>query len=382
VVLGAQNAVRVTVPSFRQDVTLLADLCEEVARMYGYDQIPTTMLADELPQQRANPSLELEEKTRDVLAGAGLDEAITYSLTNMASVARVDPRDADPAMHLKLANPLTPEREYLRRSALPTLLEALALNMRERERVLLFEIAHVYLPVAGQALPDQPRRLAIAMAGNRTGHSWLAKTSEPMDFFDLKGVIETLLARLNLSDAVRFVPLADDPRFHPGRAASVEARDLGLEARGSDKPPASSLQPLGVLGELHPEARERLELGVPRALAAELDLDGLIALSQPARYQPISRFPATGQDLAVIVGLDTPAAQVVAAIRKYAGRDLESLELFDVYEGPQIGAGKRSLAYRLVFRSTERTLSDVDVNKVRVKIIRGLEHDLGATIRG
>lgn len=383
-VLGEQSAARVTVPSFRQDVSILADLCEEVARMYGYDRIPTTMLADELPEQQANPSLELEEKTRDVLVGAGLDEAITYSLTSMGSVAKVSPGDADPAAHLKLANPITPEREYLRRSALPTLLEALALNLRERERVLLFEIGRVYLPQPGQPLPDQPRRLAIAMAGARVTPSWLDKSPEPLDFFDLKGVVETLLARLNLAEQLRFVPLTDDPRFHPGRAAALSwGQGSGVRAQeGTSRSPAPDPRPLGVLGELHPGVRGRLELGVPRALAAELDLERLIELAQPTRYRPISRFPATTQDLAVIAGLDVPTDRIAAAIRKYAGADLDALDLFDVYEGPQVGAGKRSLAYRLTFRSQSRTLTDADVNKVRAKIVRGLEFDVQAAIRG
>jgi phenylalanyl-tRNA synthetase beta chain len=136
-----------------------------------------------------------------------------------------------------------------------------------------------------------------------------------------------------------------------------------------------------VLGELHPDARDRLEIDVPRALAAELDLDALFGLAQPTVYRPISRFPATVQDLAVIVDRATPAERVAEAIRKYAGKQLESLALFDVYEGAQIGAGKRSLAYRLAFRALDRTLSDADISKTRAKIIRGLEHDLGATIR-
>ena len=384
-VIGEPSVVRVTAPSFRQDVTMLADLCEEVARMYGYDRIPTTMLADELPEQRSNPSLELEEQVRDILVGAGLDEAITYSLTNMGSIAKTNPLDAEPARYLKLSNPITPEREYLRLSILPTLLEALAQNLREYERVLLFEIGHVYLPHDGQVLPDQPRRLAIAMAGARAPRSWLSPRAESIDFFDLKGTIESLLERLHLADQVRFVPLTNDPRFHPGRAARLEASDGRLEARGqkaSSQPPPPNTQSLGVLGELHPVARERLELDAPRALAAELDLEQLIALAQPPTYRPISRFPAISQDLAVIVGLDVATDQVVAAIRKYAGATLESLALFDVYEGPQVGVGKGSLAYRLTFRAMDRTLSDADVGKVRAKIVRGLEHDIGATLRG
>lgn len=354
--------VRVRVPSFRQDVTMLADLCEEVARMYGYDRIPETLISDMLPMQSRNVSLELEQKTRDVLAGAGFDEAMTYSLTNMASVARVNPADADPEIHLKLANPNTPEREYMRRSLLSVFLEAFATNLRELERVQLFEIGRVYLPKAGQILPEEPRRLALAMAGPRTPLSWQQRDAGQMDFFDLKGVIETLLARLHV--AIQFSP-ADDPRFQPGRAAKLESNNTNL----------------GVFGELHPEVRERLGIEVRRVMVAELDLETLIALSEPAKYTPISRYPATIQDLAVVVGVDTPAAGVERAIRKYAGATLESLTLFDVYEGPQIGEGKRSLAYRLAFRAPDRTLSDTEMGKTRQKIIRGLEHDAGATIR-
>jgi phenylalanyl-tRNA synthetase beta chain len=139
---------------------------------------------------------------------------------------------------------------------------------------------------------------------------------------------------------------------------------------------------LGVLGELHPTVRERLEIDAPRVLAAELDLEALIALAEPARYRPISRYPATTQDIAVLVGFDTSAERVAEVIRKYAGTGLESLTLFDVYEGPQVGPGKRSLAYRLAFRAPDRTLTDADVNKVRAKIVKGLERDVGAAIRG
>lgn len=171
------DVVHVRVPSFRQDVTILADLCEEVARMYGYDRIPETLISDMLPEQSRNVSLELEQKVRDVLAGAGFDEAMTYSLTNMASVARINPADADPTLHLKLANPNTPEREYMRRSLLPVFLEAFATNLREQERVQLFEIGRAYVPQSGQILPEEPRRLAIGLAGPRTPLSWHGRDS-------------------------------------------------------------------------------------------------------------------------------------------------------------------------------------------------------------
>jgi phenylalanyl-tRNA synthetase beta chain len=201
-----------------------------------------------------------------------------------------------------------------------------------------------------------------------------------MDFFDLKGIVEAVLARLNVRDKVQFVPLTDDPRLHPGRSARLESRDQRLEHNNLQS--SISNQQLGVLGELHPTVRERLEIDAPRVLAAELDLEALIALAEPARYRPISRYPATTQDIAVLVGFDTSAERVAEVIRKYAGTGLESLTLFDVYEGPQVGPGKRSLAYRLAFRAPDRTLTDADVNKVRAKIVKGLERDVGAAIRG
>ena len=361
------DAVRVDVPSFRLDVMQLADLCEEVARMVGYEQIPETLMADALPVQTPQPRLALEQRVRDLLVNCGLDEALTYTLSSMASVAKLSPAAAEPAQYLRLLNALSPEREYLRRSLLPTLLEALAANVRERERVQLFEVGRVYLPRAGATLPDEPRRLAIVLTGQRAVTGWLTPQPAALDFFDLKGVVETLLARLQIGEQLGFVALSADERFHPGRAAQLVVRAGGASC--------------GVLGELHPAVAERLGLSGARVLAAELELDTLITLAQPARYEPISRFPAASQDLAFIVPAERAAAEVAAAIRKYAGGDLETLTLFDVYEGERMEPGKRSLAYRLVFRRADRTLADADLTKVRQKIIRGVQHDVGGVLR-
>ncbi|MGB9739973.1 phenylalanine--tRNA ligase subunit beta, partial [Chloroflexus sp.] len=167
-ILAAEPVVRVEVPSFRQDVTMVADLCEELARVYGYDRIPSTRLADELPPPMTVKAIELEDQVRDLMVGAGLTELITYSLIDMALVARVQPSEAVPERYLKISNPGTPEHVYMRRSLLPSLAAALALNLRERERSLVFEIGRVYLPPAEPGkddrwLPDEPRRLALAM---------------------------------------------------------------------------------------------------------------------------------------------------------------------------------------------------------------------------
>lgn len=366
---GAE-AVRVRVPSFRQDVTILADLCEDVARMYGYDRIPSTLLRDEMPQPVGNPELETHEYIRDVLVGCGLNEAMTYSLTDMRSVAALDGEAVAVAERfVKLANPSTPERVYLRQSLLTTLVEALAANLRERERSALFELGRIYLPREGQTLPDEPNRLAIVLAGRRAVSSWHGDDPVVLDFYDLKGIVEELLGRLNVSELVRYQPLTDDPRFHPGRSAALVLKD------------GSRAVPLGLFGELHPAVRDRLGLNAPRALVGEFDLDALVALRRPTGFRPLSRYPAIVQDLAVVVDRATPAARVGESIRKYAGALLESLELFDVYEGPQIGPDKRSLAYRLVFRVLDRSLTDTDLSKARAKIIKGLEFELKASIR-
>ena len=371
-----EPSVRVRVPSWRRDVQYLADLVEDVARLHGYERIPPTMMADELPYPDTHPELVLEQQTRNLLVGSGLDEAITYPLTNMEAVARLQPSAADPSQYLRLANPATPEREYMRHSVLTTLLESLALNLRERERTMLFEIGRAYLPVPGEVLPNEQPCLGIVMAGPREQLSWQTDGSrQPLDFFDLKGVVETLLVRLGINNGITFVPLTDDERFHPGRAARLE-RSTRKKLNDSD-----GAQSLGVLGELHPAVRERLELDAPRVAAAELDLKALFALATQPHYHAISRFPATLQDLAIIAGVDVSASRIADVIERAAGEMLESLTLFDVYEGPQLGAGKRSLAYRLSFRALDRTLSDDALVKVRAKIIKALERELGATIR-
>jgi phenylalanyl-tRNA synthetase beta chain len=375
--------VLVSVPSFRQDVTSLADLCEEVARMYGYDNIPYTYFADEIPTPDPHPDLEREQRVRDTLVGCGLDEAITYSLTSMEAVARLIPAEADAGRYLRLSNAITPEREYLRRSLLPTLLEALALSLREREQVQFFEVGRVYLPRSapdeqGSWLPDEPRRLALALGGPRSALHWEGSAREPLDFFDLKGIVEVLLERFGLSEQAHFEPLTNDERLHPGRAARV----LLAPGGSNGATPPEQMRELGVFGELHPAVRERYDIQVPRVAIAEFELDVLIELTRPSHYATISRYPASVQDLAVVVSDEVSAAQVADLIRRGAGSLLESLELFDVYTGAQVGEGQRSLAYRLTFRAPDRTLTDEALSKVRGKVVRLLEREAGATLRG
>lgn len=362
-----QDSIHVVVPYYRLDVDVAADLAEDVARWVGYDKIPSTLMQDELPPQRRNAALAGVEGVRDILVGCGLTEVISYSLTNLDSIARLDPerKPVDAAPYVRLANPLTSEREYMRQTLLNSLLETLRDNLRFSSRVAVFEIARVYLARQDQELPDEPTRLGIAMSGPRSPVTWSGTTGESLDFFDLKGVVDALLARLRLTDCA-FIP-TERPTFEQGRVA-------GLQVEGVT---------IGVLGEVAAPVRDNFDLPGQRVCLAEFDLDALLArVPQLTCFEAVSRFPAVTQDLAVVVDEGTPAAQVHAAIVGTGGRLLWRAELFDVYRGAQIPAGRKSLAYALTYQAADRTLTDEEVSKLQARIQRTLEKELGAQLRG
>jgi phenylalanyl-tRNA synthetase beta chain len=360
------DVLRVTVPQHRLDVEIPADLIEEIARVYGYDRIPTTLLADELPPQRSNVELEIEEQVRDLLVGAGLQETITYSMGNLESFAKLTPGGPvpDPDDYIQLANPLTPERAFMRRTLMASLLETMRDNLRFVDRVAIFEIARVYWPREDEVLPDEPRHLCIAMTGPRVERSWLEDAGEPFDFYDLKGVVDALLDGLGLRD-VTFAPV-EHPTLHPGRAAALSV--AGVEA--------------GVLGEVHPAVAEGYDLGERRVCLAEFNLEKLLATAgRPVQVEPVSMYPAVYEDVAIVVDEDVPAAQVFDLIVQAGGPMLRRVELFDVYRGEQIGAGKKSLAYALTYQADDRTLDAEAAAQIRNRIVRRLEHDLDAALR-
>ena len=358
--------IRAKVPYHRLDVTVAADLIEEVARVWGYDRLPTTLMADELPPQQRDYSLEGEERVRDILVGCGLTEAITYSLSSLESFAKLNPQgpEPDPADYVRIANPQTTEREFMRRTLMASLLEAVRDNLRYADRVALFEIGRVYLPQPGQELPDEPRRLCIAMTGLREKHSWLVKEPGPFDFYDLKGVVETLVQRLGLTD-MSFVPLGHHT-FRSGGGAS-------LRLNGSE---------IGVLGEVDAVVRQSFDLPAQPVCLLELDLDALLSAVEPVRYlQPLPRFPSVSQDMSLIVEEDISAQEVEDVIRKAGGGLLAEVNLFDVYRGEPIPPGKKSLAYTLTYRHEQRTLTDKEVAKVHSRIASQLGRELGAKLR-
>jgi phenylalanyl-tRNA synthetase beta chain len=365
---GPNPVVRTSVPTFRQDVSIPADLAEEVARIYGYDRLPVRLIADEMPRQERNLELELEERARDVLVGAGLTEILSYSMTNLESVARLTPERQMPdgEGYIRLANPLTREHEYLRQTLMNMTLEAVARNLRFVEQVKIFEIAHVYLPQAGHKLPAEPTRVCIALAGPREQRSWLGgDASAEMDFYDLKGLIETFCRHMGVRD-VSSAPAAH-ASFYPGRVASLSCGE----------------QALGVFGEVHPVVRQNFDLPGQRICLAELDLTAMIALAQPiGRFVPISRMPALKLDLALVVDEQVAADAVSASLREVGGALLADAVLFDVYRGAQVGEGKKSLAYSLTFQALDKTLTSEEAVKQRERIVRQLQRLYGAEMRG
>jgi len=360
----------VTAPDHRLDigegVIGIADLVEEVSRIYGYENIPETQIEDRIPPQRANPALEAEETMRDHLVGLGLQEVVTYRLTTPEREARSrQPGSApDARAYVELKNPITEERRVMRHELLPSVLEVAETNAR-RESLELFEIGQVFLPVAGEELPDEPRRLVLVLAGRRAPTNWSRPDSGELDFFDLKGLLDALAQDLHLED-VAYEP-AEHPSFHPGRCARL----------------AVGAEDLGVLGELHPQVRAAYDFPFAVVLAADLDFEKLqAAIPEGYPVRSISRFPPVVEDLAVVVDEGVAAAVVESCIAAAAGNLLREVELFDHYRGEQIGEGVKSLAYRLTYQSDERTLTDEEVATVRGKVIARVEEQLGGRLRG
>jgi phenylalanyl-tRNA synthetase beta chain len=345
-----------------------ADVIEEIARIYGYERIPETQITDTTPPQRTNRSLELEERARDILADLGLQEVVTNRLTAPEREAAIltpgTPRDDRP--YVTITNPIAADRFAMRHSLLSSVLEAAAGNLRFRERVTLFEIGPVYWVGEEGGLPDEPRRLSIVMTGPRDLEGWQPSDRSPMDFFDLKGQVEALIQGLHLQN-VSYEP-GEHPSFRPGRTAT-----LMIDGHKA-----------GTFGELHPLVTEMVMGAVKTpVLAADFDLELIIA-SAPTRYitQPVSRFPPVVEDIALIVDETAAASRVESLIREAGGATLVDVRLFDLYQGDQVGRGKKSLAYRLTYQAEDRTLTDAEVAKVREKIVRRTQDVLGAVLRG
>ena len=342
----------VIAPSFRADLESKADVAEEIARIYGYNNIPTTSLTG-LAEGSYTPRQQFDRKIHSTLLALGLSEIITYSFISPRLYDKIlMPADSPLRNSVTIRNPLGEDTSIMRTTALPSMLDILARNYNNRNpQARLYEIATEYLPTQPDQLPVEKPDVVLGMYGKEE------------DFFTLKGAVENLLSQLGVSGC-EYVPCKDEPAYHPGRCAK-------LVLNGKE---------VGILGEIHPQAASNFGIDT-RVYVAQLDGDALFeAHSTEKKYHPLPKFPASTRDVAVTCDEELPVAEIEKVIRANTGRLLEKLELFDVYRGSQIPQGKKSVAYSLVLRAADRTLTVEECDRMMNNIFSGLE-SIGGEIR-
>ena len=424
------ETLKVSVPTWRGDVEESADIVEEVARIVGFDRIPAIIPSGPLPEPLSTDWFAREDRIRDVLVGAGITEIVSYSLTSRAMMARLlvvgSPGDelllsapvtgslakdgamvmanrstaaagpralervqieaiADRLPAITLHNPPSSEQESLRLTLMSGLLNAVYENSKHEDTGLwFFELGRRYLPtpelVSGTGLAQERRTLGIAMHGPLQ-HSWL-EADRDVDFFDITGIAETLLDALKVSH-YRLTP-AEHPTFHPGRCAYLELGQVMEQTAGPTEaslPAALLWTTVAVLGEVHPEVADRFDL-TGRTYVLEMDLERLFdQVPTVVQHQAIPRYPAAERDLAIIVGADSSARDITEAIQTSGGALLRDIQLFDVYTGPGIPEGRKSLAFALRFQSPDRTLTDQEIDQAQSSILSRLHQKFGAQLR-
>ncbi len=344
---------KVYVPTFRGDIESMADIAEEVARIYGYDKIPTTMMKGCVTVGGKSKKQHLEDVIRDSLTAVGLYEVTTYSFIDPKENDMIlMPQEDDRRNMVRISNPLGEENSVMRTDMLSSVLKVLKTNFSRRNAEAgIFEIGSVYIPKAEQVLPDENQIIAVGMYGG-------------CDFYDIKGKVENMLADLNIND-YEFITCKDNPSFHPGRCAHIYACGKFL----------------GIIGQVHPKVAANFKIGV-ETYCALLDFNVLLSdYTTDRQYKALPKFPATSRDIAVILDKNINVGEVIKIIESNRNGILESYSLFDVYEGEQVGDGKKSVAYSLLFRAEDRTLTDKEVNEVMDKILSGLKEKLNAELR-
>ena len=355
-------------PYWRSDIAIEEDLIEEVIRIIGYDEVPTTMLSSPIPYHRGDAMTTLKDDLRDALAAAGMQETISYPLIGPDELAKLGNGSVDSEALLRVANPMSTEQDVLRPTLAASILNTLAYNRGHNDGGFrLFELGRAFIPQS-DALPKEQELAAGVMSGPRHDANWL-NNSETLDFFDLSGTLATALNRMGI--AADFAS-ADHAMFHPGRCASVAIAGRQDEA-------------IGLIGELHPDVAAAFDLDAEPVIYFELLLDDLLAAQlddelTASRFQSLSRFPAANRDLALVAPAEVPASRVQQLIERV--RLVERAELFDVYAGENVPEGTRSLAFRIRFRAADRTLTAEDVNRAVNGLTRALEREVGATVRG
>ena len=353
------TALQVTVPYWRSDISLEDDLVEEVARLVGYDEIPTTALSSPIPLSHPQPLRELRERIRDHLAVCGLQEVITYPLISQEDLGKV--RLEDGAGAVKVANPLSSQQEYLRPTIVASVLSTMASNrLHSQGPVSLFEAGRVFLPRKGD-LPEEREMVVGALCGPRAEPHWISDGGN-LGFYDAKGVLERLLDSLGLTASYR---AAGDPMLHPARAARVSVGETLL----------------GRVGELHPGVAESFDLEDTPVALFELDVESLLQVlpQEGRRYEAVGRFPSAIRDVSILVDADVPSERIWGII---SGHSLVArVVLFDVYAGENLAPGKRSLAYHIYFQAPDRTFTADEVSRALRSVVDSLAREVGAELR-
>jgi phenylalanyl-tRNA synthetase beta chain len=357
---GDANNVLVDDPWWRNDINCTADLVEEVARITGYDNIPETMLSSSLPCGSSAPIVSFRQELKEIMAAAGFQEIITYPLTNPETMQKLssDPA-AEPAAMLRIANPMSRELEYLRTSLRMGVLSVLSRNQRNREsNIRLFEVAKVFIPQA----KDLPRENEIlcGLVDTVTPEVYWQSKPRPVDFYFVKGIVDTLLARFGVQ--------AD---YLPGNDATLNVAKSADIMVGPGK--------IGVIGEVHPAVLKNFDIS-DAAFLFELDVDRLVTLaSKPLVYKAVSRYPSITRDIAMLVDAAVAYEKIVDIVKGFSL--VSDMQLFDLYEGKQVPEGKKSMAIRLTYQSAGQTLKDEEVDKVQKRILERLSKELGAALR-
>lgn len=356
---NGENLV-VAVPVRRWDIEIDADLVEEVARIYGYDNIPTTLPTYEATPGKYTPKQKLIRDARQIMEASGLSQAISYGLTTYAKAQRFL---LDTGKATELDFPMSSDHTTARMNLLSGLLDDLAYNVaRKNEDVALYEQGRVFLRQDGSDRPTEIEHLAGAMTGLFHHADWQGHKT-PADFFLAKGIVEHLLTTLGVS-GVTYQATGAHEEMHPGRTADIYAGDVYL----------------GFVGEVHPNLLKELRL--KRTYVFELDLDKILGLDKLAQiYQPISKYPAVSRDIALAVNSDVHNQDLVDCIVKNGGKNLKEVKLFDLYQGEHLAKGLKSLAYSLVFQNADKTLVDEDVNQAFAKIEKALKEEFNVTVR-
>lgn len=361
------DEITVKVPSWRNDVTCMADISEEIARLHGFDKIKSTLPNGVSMQGTQSAKQTFIDKVKASLSSQGLYETISFALTNEETFNKLNiPQDSPLRKAVPIMNPLSDEYPLVRTTLLSSIFDNLARNLaRKNDDVALFEVGSVFFPKALPVteLPDEVVKIAGAITGRRNAQGW-NQTNDMVDFYDAKGIIEELLANLRVTRYT--VEAGTHYAMHPGKTA--------LFKKGRDV--------IATVGEVHPAVLSAYGITKPVYI---FELDATIVMKYMAKdlkYKALPKYPATSRDLAMLVDVDVNAADIEKAMTKAAGQNLTQITLFDVYTGKQVEEGKKSLAFSLTFQSNDKTLTDAEIDPAIEKIVAKLQKDFNANLRG